>query len=326
MQKRSRQYRIFRWGSLVFLLAGLVLVAPAARPAQAADEASGWVITSLTTAEPEICIGQKVSVFGEYNYVTSSSNPLTPLTGPDKIITHAIKGNTGPQNLYSGTPSGSFEFEYEGVKDGQDTITAEIIASGQSTGSKSVPINVTKTCVYSYSLVATMDSSKQGGGASIAFKNVITAQGKLTVDISGNRTHLTSNRRIEATTTLTQFSVPDCENATTQPGYAAGSVLAEADLSSQRLVMLKINAPKNFDWIYQDQGACDGHSIQVGKTFDLSQLTKNAPDWIEQDFLPDGGTVNLKLDMFEQALDNCQKGGMSCSYTATLKLTRQKGE
>ena len=326
MLKRSHLYRCIHWMILAMLLSVLALAAPAARSAQAADSSTGWVITSLTTAEPEICIGQRVSVFGSYTYMTSTSVPLMPLTGPDKITTHATLGNTGPQNLYPSTPAGSFEFEYEGVKAGQDQIVVTIISDGKSALVKSAPITVTKSCVYSYSLVATLDSSGQSGGVFLSYRNTIKANGKLAVDSSGDRTHLTGGTRIADNTTWTQFSMPGCESSTPNPGFAEGVVTATADLSSQRLVTLKIDAPKNFDWVYKDEVECDGHPLPVNMGFDWSQFTKNAPDWIEQDFLPQGGTYSIKLDIFEQALNDCASHGMNCSYSASLTLTREKGE
>jgi len=324
MEKRFRTPLFSRLTGWIVLLIFLLSFISPVGPVQADDQA-GFVITSLSPAETEICIGQKVSIFGEYAYNVDPASPLIPLAGPDRIITHAGVGTTGPQNLYPGVPSGSFEFEYQGVEAGTDQVTASIIYAGKTVEGKPVAITVTKKCVYSYRLVAHIISDASKGNVIDKFENTITIGGKLVTDYSTSMTLLTGTTRVEVVTDYLEFKMPDCALFTWSPGYAEGSADVRADLSSSSLVKFQIGLPKNLDWVYKAAGECDGQAAGVSDNIDLTQFLHDDP-WVEQDFLPEGGTKQIKMYFLDQAMRNCAKGGMQCDYNATLTLTREKGE
>ena len=325
MGKRSRTplcYRLIGWFiSFLFLLS---LISPVGLVQ--ADNKTGFVITSLSVAEPEICIGQKVSVFGDYEFNLDPALPLVPLAGPDVIKTHAGVGTTGPQNLYPGVPSGSFEFDYQGVKVGTDQITAGIIYAGKTVDEKSVSINVTQKCVYSYRFIAYQDSFVTQPDESYTIRNTITASGKLVTDPSASITQLTGTTRIELVTDILNFKPPpDCQLFTWSPGYAEGSADVTADISGGLLVKFKIGGPKNFEYLIHVAGECNGAPSSGSAEIDLSPYLQIDP-FLEHDFLPEGGTEQIKVDYLDQITRNCYKGGMSCNYDAWLILTREKGE
>jgi|WetSurMetagenome_2_1015567.scaffolds.fasta_scaffold57232_2 hypothetical protein len=328
MEKRSRIFRSSMFIGLAVVFLMFVVTFLFTVPVQAQDK-QGWFISSLQTSEPEICLGQQVSVYGEYDYnvgvVTGDLAPLVPLSGPEKIVTHAVIGDTSPKNLVPGLNTGSFAFDYIGTKEGQDKIVVTIIDKGETVNTKTIPITVMKKCIYSFRLVAHMISSDKSGDLSQSFQNTLKAVGKLTSDNAGNQTVLNGSTKIEVVTDYLDFTMPDCQLFTWSPGFARGSIKATADISSGILLHFQIAPPKNLDWILRTEGACDGESAAVSANIDLASLTHNDP-WIEQDFLPEGGTKNIKLDIFEQGLKNCKKGTMTCSYTATLTVTREKGE
>jgi hypothetical protein len=322
MEKRFRAPVYFRWiGVVILLLSLLCMTWPAATPAQA-QEKTGFVITSLSPAESQICIGQKVSVFGEYAYKHSPDDPLVPLGGPDKIVTKGGQGGTDPQNLYPGLPSGSFEFEYVGVKAGQDLIFADIIYDGKSVDEGKAPITVTQKCIYSYRLVEHLivDASK-GDSIIDKFEETLKTVGKVVLDNSVSSIQLTGTSKIEETTDYLDVKAPNCKLITWSPGYAVGYVKATADISSGSLVKFQIAKPEKFDWLFNFEMVCDGRPSSKSLVFDLSQAMQDP--LVEEEFLPDGGTKVIKSDPYKQA---CQKGGMTCTYNVTLTVTRERGQ
>ncbi len=333
---------LFVFRTFILMVMLLVLASPAPFSAQAAEK-SGWVITDLKPAEPEICLGQTISVYGSYAYKTpppADYGPLAPLTGPaqpdlaplkgpEKITAHANQdmGRIIGMPITPGLVKGDFQFEYFAAKDGQDSIAVDIIDNGKTYKGESVDINVTKKCVYSYRLVAHLFHTYSDSDGSLSDESTLKAVGKVGLE-PDSMTILSSTGQINWTNDWIDLSWPLCQTTTADMGLARGNLVVSIDLSHEGLIKVTLSKPQSLKFVTAPGLTCNGQPYNY---YDINaDLLAMFPDdpWIEETFLPEGGTVPVKVFAFdEQCKDNFMAAGhVTCSYEATLTVKREKGE
>ncbi len=311
--------RLFPLAALVCLALSLMLPA---QPAQATT-GNGWKITSLRPSESETCVGQIIPVYGSYRFVTGPDDPLTPLVGPDRITTAASIGQTSPMNLFPGTPVADFMFDYVANHIGSDQISATLEQNGRPLTSELVGITVKEKCGYNFYLNAVMRTVMQGEDWSEELEWDLSSKGLLTPVEGGDSDKLISRSQIRLVMNVISYNVPHCTQVVLNPGMATGVVEVTADISSGYLVNVRFAPPERFDWVFTANVICDGKSQLVDVPLDLTRFTSEDP-WVEQDFLPSGGTEEVRIPYFEGGLRGVRSGGGSGAYIALLTLRREK--
>jgi hypothetical protein len=242
---------------------------------------------------------------------------LSPITGPDAIY---MSTSLGSLDRYRTTPlvaTGTSNFQYVAEKDGTEIIHASAMIGEDTDASASVTFEV-KQCEYRYKLYAQGNLETD---FDVSMRFIISSEGVLkATEPSIPLVYEGFGKEIRWATTITAFSSENCKLLTWEPGIGSGFVDVKARSEANNPAMtVQFSPPSSFQVTHDIRFVCENGSS--GHYENLSIETDNDP-WIETVFPNGPGVQEIKLDVFERAMNALVEGKVVFTYSAKLTLEK----
>jgi hypothetical protein len=184
-------------------------------------------------------------------------------------------------------------------------------------------IRVLEECKYHFDLQAEMNVAMAKGGAYESLRYVLHSEGDLIARDAAQPLNLESrNAAVDLEMTITGFKVEDCTIVRTDPGFGFGHLDATAEVRPESLG-IRLGPIQGFTWRNEAVGTCADESRTVTRSGSIPSSTDHLTTF---HFVLDGGSVPVKVSLFEEGQRNFRNHGGYAKYTATLTVKRAEGE
>ena len=252
---------------------------------------------------------------------TNSTDPL-PITGPRVLYAQTPRiGEMDRYTMHPAGPAGTTTFKYSANHEGPEVLIFQAMDDNlRNVGQNEVTFEV-KKCDYRFELFGQLDGDASADDVTLTFNFVLRAKGLLQEDPSRPGYFEANNVKITLETNVLTFSFPECQLFTFRPGYGEGTVDVRAEQLGNEKVVVRFSPPKDLVWKYDWEAACDGKPISLNMQF---PQTGESDPWIEATFPGGPGLQDVRLEKFEEGVNNFRRGGMPASYSAFVYLTREQ--
>jgi hypothetical protein len=246
--------------------------------------------------------------------------PLTPLAGPSIIKLKASQGIFLPDEFTPVSASGTKTVKYIADKEGKEDIFAVAWIGDDSDAIAKAPFTI-KLCTFWYKLNAELNLGVEDKDMAYSERNTVESYGTLKAPDPDKPLNVEGKgKKVRLDAVFTSFSSSNCTLFTWEPATGRGTVDARAYPNPNGVGMVLELAPPQIAWDLALSVACGGQGMTIAGVY---PVTSGDP-WISATFPQGGGQQSIKLDMFENAMNNLNGApGISVSYTATLKLEKE---
>jgi hypothetical protein len=320
-------HRIRSLGFGVFLLVILFLpgIRAVAQPqpgtgSAEAQKTIGYFI-SITRYSKRLCVGQKATLTLDFG----SIDPLlVPLYNVSSISVSGTINTIEPAEITPQTNSGAASVVYTASNKGTDRLVADLFAydymlkQEMMAAQDETTIEVREKCKYHFSLESELDTKMARGSTSESVSYQIELEGDLVPSSDDPSTLTASGVEVTVWTQITELIVPDCELISQDPGYGTGVTSASAVLSDDGMyVVISLGPIQNFTIHKGTVGRCGDQTIPV----DVNAVVSSTSDLMTgEDFSSTGGTLPVRLSVFDKGVKNITSHGGTASYWALMTL------
>ena len=252
--------------------------------------------------------------------VPSKTTEPKPITGPRVIFAQTPrKGEMDRYTMHPSSPTGTTTFKYIANHEGPEVLIFEAMDDNlQNAGQNEVTFEV-KKCDYQFELFGQLDADASSEDVTLTFNYVLRTKGLLREDPNRSGYFEAKSVKITVETNVLVFNTPECVLFTFKPGYGEGTVDVRAEQVGNQSVVVRFSPPQDLVWKYDWEAACDGKPINLNMEF---PQTGESDPWVEATF-PDGtGLQSIRLEKFEEGVNNFNNAGLPASYTAFVYLKR----
>jgi hypothetical protein len=288
-----------------------------------------YYFIQISQPKSPVCVGEsrKITVSWDTEpfsalapLVPSNIKDPLPVTGPRVLYAQTPrKGEMDRYTMHPAGPSGTTTFTYIANHEGPEVLIFQAMDDNlQNVSQNEVTFDV-KKCDYQFELFGQLDADASSEDVVLTFNYVLRAKGLLKEDPNRPGYFEANSVKITLETNVLTFSTPECVLFTYTPGYGEGTVDVKAEQLGNENVVVRFSPPQDLVWKYDWQAACDGKPISLNMQF---PETGNSDPWIEATLPSGSGLQNIRLEKFEEGVNNFKRAGLPASYTAFVYLTR----
>ncbi len=280
----------------------------------------------ITTGSNSICVGQKTFVDVAYRVNQGQEETKEPSATVSATNGTVAKEGAFPGAGYGQWGAGVFNFSFTATTPGTATIVAMI---NQGDGSATTTIKVLEECKYDYKLVVTLHVRGSDGGIVLEWEDVYTSEGSIVLDTTGSfGTAWDRAATLKRTMKILDMLFPKndaCNVPATVWTHTGGT--GKVDVIG---TIPSTGDSFNIRFRYPNVESTDSFSTPckdgpISKDMDTGFVAPDLDPWVEEDFAPSGGTRQIKIDKFEEAVKLLNGSpGTVAYYFAVLTVTRVK--
>jgi hypothetical protein len=317
MKKKGMEHFMRLAGSILAAAFLFLSTGPAVHAQKPPD--SYWVKIYFG-ADKSVCVGQTTTLAVAYKLKKGEVEKAPP-----SFSFQVTNGNvTSPNPTSGGTGSGFVFFNFTATEPGEAVLFAE---ANQGDGSDMTTIKVKKDCEYSYNLVVTLRAASALDGVVFSWKDSLKTKGTfkpVAADLAPIAP-LSPNGTIDTTLMILDEGMSDQDEcnvpATVWTGLTgSGTEIVSGQMlqnGSQAGVQILINAVQ-IKHSPTFATPCKHGTISKSIPLDFSESY-----WVHEDFPADGGSRQIKIDLFEKGVANLNEApGTEASYDAFLEVRR----